>query len=174
MIKVEFVAGPERGRLEVVELPFKIGRSSECEVCCDPEKYPTVSAEHVGVRATDDGQVQMEDYSKNGIFLNGKRVERLTTLSRISILELGQGGPRVKITVPEDAAFAIADPTEKPKPKSTGKLKSTAETKTFDPKLLEEPGAGPRVAKATSPLVAFLVGFLVVVIVGVIVAKLAF
>jgi predicted component of type VI protein secretion system len=97
------MSGAGRGReLTVREFPILIGRSDECQLRFDPAEDTKVSALHAEIRLEADGTFYVSDLeSRNGTFLNGGRVVEREVLPERSILELGQGGPRVDVIVRE-------------------------------------------------------------------------
>lgn len=102
-----------RGRLSIsVEIRgllsnsplLRVGRSPECEVVLDD---PTVSRVHAVLRANADGSASLEDCSRNGIFVNGRRTGRLTRVDPGTSLRIGrarflwQGGALVPAVDPQ-------------------------------------------------------------------------
>ncbi|MGE0713058.1 MAG: FHA domain-containing protein [Planctomycetota bacterium] len=98
-VTITHLTGSKQNQVETVRgLPVKLGRSDECKVRFDPEADSRVSAEHAELRETDDGGVEVVDLdSKNGLTLNGVKVEGSARVSNRSTLEVGVGGPRVRL-----------------------------------------------------------------------------
>jgi soluble lytic murein transglycosylase-like protein len=71
--------------------PFRIGRASECEVCIDNEYVSRVHAEV----SFEDGSWWIRDLnSSNGLYLNGRRVERIS-INGPTTIRLGIEGPEI-------------------------------------------------------------------------------
>lgn len=66
---------------------LRVGRSPDCEVVLDD---PTVSRVHAILRTHADGSAMLEDLSRNGIFINGQRIGRLTHLQPGTSLRIGR------------------------------------------------------------------------------------
>ncbi len=74
---------------------FRVGRSSECQLILDA---PTVSKAHVEFRR-DGGQWLVLDLeSRNGVYLDGTRVQR-ASLPPHATITLGYGGPALEVTI---------------------------------------------------------------------------
>jgi hypothetical protein len=134
VIRVEFTSGDARGRVEAVEdLPFLVGRSSECQVRIDPDKDISVSGKHVEFKPGEaEGSIEIIDHSRNGTWMNGKKIEgKAVCTSKFVTVELGQGGPRLKVILDEITGVTL----NRPKTKKQGKelIKTTAETKAYSP-----------------------------------------
>lgn len=66
---------------------FLIGRGVECQLSLDD---PLVSRRHAAIRVADDGSATVEDLgSRNGVFLNGVRVEKPEPLSDGDLVRIG-------------------------------------------------------------------------------------
>jgi pSer/pThr/pTyr-binding forkhead associated (FHA) protein len=83
-----------------IELPlgeFLIGRSAECQLALDD---PLVSRKHAAIRVTKDG-VSVEDLgSRNGVLVNGARIDAATPIGnddRVSI-----GGQELRVFLADD------------------------------------------------------------------------
>ncbi len=73
--------------------PFRIGRLEECEVCIDHEYVGRVHADMV----FEGGQWWLRDLqSRNGIYLDDKRVERVPVAGLMTV-RLGEFGPEVSL-----------------------------------------------------------------------------
>jgi ABC-type multidrug transport system ATPase subunit/pSer/pThr/pTyr-binding forkhead associated (FHA) protein/ABC-type multidrug transport system permease subunit len=73
---------PEQGGQVV-----RIGRSPDCDVVLDD---PSVSRLHVVLKPHADGSATVEDWSRNGIYLNGVRASRLSRIESGTILHIGR------------------------------------------------------------------------------------
>jgi membrane-bound lytic murein transglycosylase D len=93
-IRVTFGDPPHQKTLEFSR-PFKIGRIEECDICIQNE---FVSRAHASAEF-EDGQWWVKDLkSSNGIFVDGKRVERTPVKEGVA-LRLGVHGPEVAFRV---------------------------------------------------------------------------
>lgn len=90
-------------------LPFRIGRTDECEVCINNDYVSRVHAEVV----FENGQWQIRDLnSSNGIFVEGQRVDTAAIQQALTI-RLGIEGPELSFQVqPTEAQPAKIHPTE--------------------------------------------------------------
>jgi hypothetical protein len=75
--------------------PFRIGRLDDCEVCIDNEYVGRTHAE----MAFENGQWWLRDLqSRNGIYLDDKRVERVRVTGPVTV-KLGKFGPELSLRV---------------------------------------------------------------------------
>lgn len=98
-IKITHLSGSRRSAVESFSrLPLRIGRSDECQLRFDPEQDLQVSAVHAEIEAAGEGLRVKDLGSKNGLLLNGEKVEGEVELPNRAVLEVGAGGPRVQVT----------------------------------------------------------------------------
>lgn len=97
-VVVEIIAGARAGqRLELdVTTPIRLGRHPDCEVAFDPEADRDASGRHCELRLEGGKLIVVDLGSANGTRLNGAPVSR-AILPSPAELELGQGGPRVRV-----------------------------------------------------------------------------
>jgi FHA domain len=82
------------------DFPVTIGRAPDCMVRFDAEVDRKVSAHHAELRESADGGLEVLDLgSTNGVILNGQRVDHQAAIATLSTLEIGAGGPRLRIRV---------------------------------------------------------------------------
>ncbi len=106
--------------LEVPEGQFAIGRSSDCQLSLDDA---LVSRRHAVLVVRGD-TVEVEDLgSRNGVLVNGVRVERPTRLVDGDVLTVGQQ----QLTI-AGARAGPAQPSAKRRPSSPGMKRVTADT----------------------------------------------
>jgi pSer/pThr/pTyr-binding forkhead associated (FHA) protein/S1-C subfamily serine protease len=107
-------------RYDVKSMTVKLGRAPECNVQIPAEHGASVSRVHAEISILD-GSVSVKDAgSRNGTYLNGKRLEAPHAIARSDLLMLGAGGPTfsveelhiVKGQTPQPAP--AADPTVTP------------------------------------------------------------
>jgi ABC transport system ATP-binding/permease protein len=107
-----FLTGQRAGTaLRFTQTSFWIGRDPRCELAFDPAVDLQVSGRHAEVVLT--GQAyELRDASTNGTFINGQQVKQ-ATLKDGDVLELGQGGPKVRFSlVRTEAPGAVAQPRQ--------------------------------------------------------------
>jgi S1-C subfamily serine protease len=75
---------------------LRIGRGSECELRPVQEGDTTVSRVHAEIVLTPDGAVMLRDaQSRNGTFINGKKVETEAEIRQGDFIVLGNEGPQL-------------------------------------------------------------------------------
>jgi pSer/pThr/pTyr-binding forkhead associated (FHA) protein/S1-C subfamily serine protease len=72
---------------------IKIGRAPECLVQISPELGASVSRVHAEIAIQEGGISLRDPGSRNGTFLNGKRLEAPQALAKGDLIMLGSGGP---------------------------------------------------------------------------------
>lgn len=95
---IEFIDGPNPPQATAFEVAdgvlIRIGRKIRCEVAVTD---PSVSGEHFSLRRTDDGGLQLHDLnSRNGTYVNGKRVSEIQ-LAHDDEIRIGKSRFRVLI-----------------------------------------------------------------------------
>lgn len=98
-VEFKHLSGSRSGAVETVRgLPIKLGRGPECQVRFDPEVDRKVSVTHAELRQGDDGGIVVMDLdSKNGVLVNGSKLDGPTALSDNAVVQLGEGGPRLQV-----------------------------------------------------------------------------
>jgi len=84
-------------RYEVKAQVVKIGRSPECHIQIPPELGASVSRIHAEVAIHEAGVTIRDAGSRNGTFVNGKRLEGMHHAQKGDLLMLGSGGPTLSI-----------------------------------------------------------------------------
>ena len=79
---------------------FRIGRSPECELVIP---VPAISKVHAAVRWEDNRWWVVDLQSRNGTYLNGKKITKVPLPGSCHV-ELGQGGTRLLVAVGDEAA----------------------------------------------------------------------
>lgn len=82
---------------EVRAQTVKIGRSPECNVQIPAEQGASVSRTHAEIAIRDGGVTIRDLASRNGTFLNGKRIDAPHPAARGDLIMLGSGGPTFSI-----------------------------------------------------------------------------
>ncbi len=95
------VSGPLSGqRFRVTPEGLVVGRSPDCDV---PIPDQGVSREHARVLLHNAAVWVQDAGSRNGVYVNGKRITRHKQLSPGAELTIGQHGFTLELTAPEDA-----------------------------------------------------------------------
>ena len=145
---ITHLSGSRRNAVETFgNLPVKLGRAVDNDVKFDPEKDIKVSAHHAEVRSDGEGGLAIVDLSKNGVLVNGAKIDGTAALPNHAVVELGVDGPRLKVKyeagsggisfsklkkkAAEDAAAAEAAPNRL--------LRTTAEAEAYTETELDDP-----------------------------------
>jgi pSer/pThr/pTyr-binding forkhead associated (FHA) protein len=136
-------------RFDVTAKVVKIGRSPECNVQVPPELGASVSRAHAEITISDGGVVLRDTNSRNGTFLNGKRVAAEQPAAKSDLIMLGSGGPTFSI---EDLHI-VKGPEPKPPPEG-------GQARPDEPKPPRPGGANPFVEPSTDPVPLKSKGFL--------------
>ena len=84
-------------RFDVKSMSVKLGRAPECNVQIPAEHGASVSRVHAEILIQDGGVTAQDAGSRNGTYLNGKRLEGPHPLARSDLLMLGSGGPTFSV-----------------------------------------------------------------------------
>lgn len=91
---------------------LRIGRDPKNEICFDPERELMVSRHHARIERQPDGRITIEDSgSRNGSFVNGRRISGSTELHPGDEVKLGDNGPTFVFDL-EPRPVPMARPTE--------------------------------------------------------------
>lgn len=120
-VTVTHLSGPRINEVETfASLPVRIGRSEECQLRF-PEDATKISAEHAEIKTGPDGGLQLRDLdSRNGIWLNGAKVNERAPLPNHAVIEVGMNGPRLRLTYEAGAGGVSFSALRKEK---TGRIK---------------------------------------------------
>jgi pSer/pThr/pTyr-binding forkhead associated (FHA) protein len=125
-------------RFDVTAMVVKIGRSPDSTVPVPPEMGASVSRLHAEIAISDGGVVVRDAGSRNGTFVNGKRIDSAHPVAKGDLLMLGSGGPTFSI----DALHIVKE--RPPSPGRSGQGESTPiEPKRVKGKPLVEPPTDP-------------------------------
>ncbi len=152
-ITVNHLSGARKGAVETFAvLPVRLGRAAECEVRLDPEQDGKVSGVHAELRFDPESEaLEIADLgSKNGVLLNGARVAETAPVPNHGVVELGPGGPRLRITYEVGVGGGVSfsrmrRPTQDPSDIAPvgDRLRSTEESMPALPASEIEGGGGP-------------------------------
>jgi ABC-type multidrug transport system ATPase subunit/predicted component of type VI protein secretion system len=106
-----FLNGTRAGQtVRLEQRQFWLGRDPRCELSFDPQTDLTVSGRHLEITWT--GQAyQLKDSSTNGTLLNGQPT-KAATLKTGDVLELGAGGPQLRVEVVAGSAQPAPQPPQ--------------------------------------------------------------
>ena len=84
-------------RYDVKALTVKLGRAPECNVQIPAEHGASVSRVHAEISIQEGGVSVKDAGSRNGTFLNGKRLDAPHAMARSDLVMLGAGGPTFSV-----------------------------------------------------------------------------
>jgi V8-like Glu-specific endopeptidase len=112
-LTIHRVTGFGRGKHQTLEADaMRLGSATDCDVRFDPTWDKTVAAYHATLR-WHEGVLWIEDQSQSGCWIDGQRTPRRQLASGTEI-ELGKGGPRVRVEyqpLPMPATKTVAPPS---------------------------------------------------------------
>lgn len=134
-IIIRHTGGSKKGQTEKFpvgnDLNIRIGRGPDNNVSFDPVKEDTISREHCVIRlenfTTDTFQI-IDSQSRNGTFVNGKRITEKTTIFAGDMISLGKDGPSMEFDVDPRPASHV----KKTRVLDAVKDSSTKETKAHE------------------------------------------
>jgi S1-C subfamily serine protease len=101
----------------------KIGRSPECLVQISPELGASVSRVHAEILILEGGVMVRDPGSRNGTYVNGKRLDAPHPVAKGDLLMLGSGGPTFAV---EDLHIVKGDQPRPPGEPGSGGISATA------------------------------------------------
>lgn len=84
---------------------FTVGRGEDCAIRL---LAPGVSRHHVEIFPQDGAWWARDLESSNGTLVNGRPIDRLPLVGTVT-LELGQAGPRIRVTAPDESPRSLED-----------------------------------------------------------------
>ena len=84
-------------RFDVRSQTVKLGRSPDCNIQIPPEQGASVSRVHCEILIKDGGVSVRDAGSRNGTFVNGKRLDAPHPAMKNDLIMLGSGGPTFAI-----------------------------------------------------------------------------
>lgn len=126
-IVITHLSGHDSGRRDI--LPPKrvvFGRDSECDVRFDVTRDLEVSGRHAELQVSDKRQLSLIDLgSTNGTWVNGREIEGLEQIASGDEVELGPGGPRLRVELRRGLWVHLLGLLTSPGPKETSKARKT-------------------------------------------------
>jgi pSer/pThr/pTyr-binding forkhead associated (FHA) protein len=112
-VVIDHVAGTRRGQRQ--ELPattrIRFGRHPDCEVSFDAHRDIDASSRHAELRVLPAGWVLVDLGSSNGTYVDGHRVTEAPIAANTAFgIEFGQGGPRIRLFLGDDAEIERLPP----------------------------------------------------------------
>ena len=150
VVMIRHTSGSKKGQIETFpvsnDLTLRIGRGPGNNVSFDPVKEDTISREHCIIRLENLSSATFEitdSQSRNGTYVNGKRITEKTNIFDGDMINLGKDGPTMEFNL---------DPRPASHVKKTrvldvvSKEASTKETKIHEPALTGQKMAQPKEA----------------------------
>lgn len=164
---ITHLTGSRRNAVETFgSLPLRLGRADDNDVKFDADKELKVSAHHAEIRSDGAGGLVVVDLSKNGVLVNGARIEGEAALPNHAVVELGGAdGPRLRIKY-EASSGGISFSKLKKAAAATGEppankhLRTTAEAEAYTESDLE-PTAPPKPPAAPGSKVGLVIAVVV-------------
>lgn len=97
LVHVVLRATSTNQRFDVRAKSVKIGRSPECNIQIPPEQGASVSRVHCEITIHEGGVTVRDVGSRNGTFVNGKRIESPHPSKKSDLIMLGSGGPTFSV-----------------------------------------------------------------------------
>lgn len=150
----------------------KIGRSPECLVQISPELGASVSRVHAEIAIREGGVMVTDPGSRNGTFMNGKRLEAPHPVAKGDLIMLGSGGPTFAVEElhivkgdqprpipPEPQSISVTGPQEAFRPEPPRPPEAPAPSSHAVPRAppvasVPEPAPAPAPVPAPEPQVA--------------------
>jgi S1-C subfamily serine protease len=96
-IRIHHLRGSNQGKVQTFEGDLvRIGRRPDNDVCLHPTEDRAASGHHAEIARQSGSWLYTDKGSSNGSWCGGQRVEQLT-LTGGEIIEIGQGGPQLRI-----------------------------------------------------------------------------
>ena len=106
-----FLSGARAGQIEAFRKGYiGLGRHPLSDVRFDAERDLDVSSRHAAIVRQPQGFVLQDLGSRNGTFVNGKRVTADTVLRAGDVIGFGEGGPSVEFQIIEATEPTVAKP----------------------------------------------------------------
>jgi pSer/pThr/pTyr-binding forkhead associated (FHA) protein/S1-C subfamily serine protease len=117
LVHVVLRATSTNQRFDVRSQVVRIGRSPDCNVQIPAEQGASVSRIHCEIAIEEGGVVVRDVGSRNGTFVNGKKLDSLHAAIKSDFIMLGSGGPQfcieeLHIVRPQAASSSLSDSGE--------------------------------------------------------------
>ncbi len=120
-IAFEITSGARAGSRNAFDKSYvALGRDPLADVRFDAEQDLDASAKHAAVVLVGGGWAVRDLGSRNGTWLNGKRVSGDAPLADGDVIRCGAHGPEVRVTLPREAAEQVMERVTVPREQGTG------------------------------------------------------
>lgn len=114
MIRFTRIDGEQRGAKHVAKkLPILLGRAPDADIRLNPHQDLDASARHAEIFLHEGAPFIRDLGSRNGSYLNGRRLGDPARLQSGDEVELGYGGPRFRLYIEIDGVEALTPPAVK-------------------------------------------------------------
>ncbi|MBL4850479.1 MAG: FHA domain-containing protein [Planctomycetes bacterium] len=101
-LTVTHLTGSKQSKVECVRgAPIWFGRAEKCQIRFDPTEDLKVSAIHAELREGEEGVTLHDLDSRNGVLLDGERIDGVASVANRSTIQLGHEGPRLRLEFEE-------------------------------------------------------------------------
>lgn len=111
LVHVVLRATSTNQQFDIRALVVKLGRSPDCDVQIPADQGPSVSRHHAQIAIESGGVTVRDTGSRNGTFVNGKRLDAPHAAAKSDLIMLGSGGPTFSI---EDLHIVKGEATAPP------------------------------------------------------------
>jgi S1-C subfamily serine protease len=126
-IDLEIVSGARAGFRDAFDKSYiALGRDPLADVRFDAEQDLDASAKHAAVLLRDGGYAVRDLGSRNGTYVNGRRVSGDTPLADGDVIRCGTTGPEVRVRFPREQAEQVMRPVAVPPPAAARPAPRTA------------------------------------------------
>ncbi len=176
---IRHIAGAKANQIEEFDFnshdELTLGRSTENIVRFDPEIDKVVSREHGRIVKSNDNTLTfrlIDNNSRNGIYINGNRVNGSADLQPGDEVQLGSNGPafvfdidpRPAVLLPQTRLIEVARPTEELSPSVQGTEKQGVGKATFERVITHERKKSQRTLWASIAAAVVIMGSIVFVV----------
>src|SRR3954468_2616959 len=98
MIRITHLSGSQKGRTASSSRPtVRVGRAADCDIRFDAQRDPKVSNHHAEFLFEDGCWFVIDTASTNGTLVEGKRIASKHRLRQREEIQIGKGGPLVRV-----------------------------------------------------------------------------
>lgn len=151
-MKAQFriLSGSRAGQTDVFsKLEIVVGRHPSCDLKLHPEQDLDVSSRHAVITKIGSTWTVRDLQSKNGILLNGHKIQKDTRIDDTDLIQLGTGGPKIEFRTVADSIADTPAPVFSSAADAPPRITSGAAIPR--PPLAKPPVTGPRSAASAGP-----------------------